>query len=69
VLPLAHAGHYAIWAFYALPVLVVAGAILKTYISQRHSTDAPPAGGDDREDSAGRQSPRSETGPAGQAPR
>jgi DNA polymerase III subunit gamma/tau len=26
----------------------------------------PPAGGDDREDSAGRQSPRSETGPAGQ---
>ncbi|MGN6255529.1 MAG: NADH-quinone oxidoreductase subunit C [Solirubrobacterales bacterium] len=28
--------------------------------------DVPPAGGDDREDSAGRQSPRSETGPAGQ---
>ncbi|HWC47259.1 MAG TPA: NADH-quinone oxidoreductase subunit C [Solirubrobacterales bacterium] len=28
--------------------------------------DAPPVGGDDREDSAGRQSPRSETGPAGQ---
>jgi ATP-dependent helicase Lhr and Lhr-like helicase len=26
---------------------------------------APPAGGDDREDSAGRQNPRSETGPAG----
>jgi DNA polymerase-3 subunit gamma/tau len=29
---------------------------------------APPAGGDDREDSAARQSPRSETGPAGQDP-
>jgi len=28
--------------------------------------DAPPAGGDDREDSPGRESPRSETGPAGQ---
>jgi DNA polymerase-3 subunit gamma/tau len=27
---------------------------------------APPAGGDDREDSPGRESPRSETGPAGQ---
>src|SRR6478672_13690097 len=28
--------------------------------------DAPPVGGDDREDSPGRESPRSETGPAGQ---
>jgi NADH-quinone oxidoreductase subunit C len=28
--------------------------------------DVSPVGGDDREDSAGRQSPRSETGPAGQ---
>ena len=28
--------------------------------------DAPPAGGDDREDSPDRESPRSETGPAGQ---
>jgi DNA polymerase-3 subunit gamma/tau len=30
------------------------------------SAPAPPAGGDDREDSPGRESPRSETGPAGQ---
>jgi O-antigen ligase len=30
---------------------------------------APPAGGDDREDSPGRESPRSETGPAGPAAR
>jgi ATP-dependent Lhr-like helicase len=29
-------------------------------------SDAPPAGGDDREDSPDRESPRSETGPAGQ---
>jgi DNA polymerase-3 subunit gamma/tau len=29
---------------------------------------APPVGGDDREDSPGRESPRSETGPAGQEP-
>jgi NADH-quinone oxidoreductase subunit C len=29
--------------------------------------DVSPAGGDDREDSPGRESPRSETGPAGQA--
>jgi O-antigen ligase len=31
--------------------------------------DVPPAGGDDREDSPGRESPRSETGPAGLAAR
>lgn len=31
--------------------------------------NAPPAGGDDREDSPGRESPRSETGPAGLAAR
>jgi putative inorganic carbon (hco3(-)) transporter len=30
--------------------------------------NSPPAGGDDREDSPGRESPRSETGPAGPAP-
>jgi len=32
------------------------------------SVDAPPAGGDDAEDSPGRESPVSETGPAGQQP-
>jgi hypothetical protein len=50
VLPLAHAGHYAIWVFYALPVVVVVGAIIKSRLSIRHSTDAPPAGGGDQED-------------------
>ncbi|HEY6730726.1 MAG TPA: hypothetical protein VI039_06845 [Solirubrobacterales bacterium] len=66
MLPLAHAGHYAVWVLYVLPVLIVVGAIVKSSISQRRAVDAPPAGGDDREDSADRQSPRSETGPAGQ---
>jgi hypothetical protein len=35
VLPLAHAGHYAIWALYVLPVLVVVGAIVRSAIAQR----------------------------------
>jgi DNA repair photolyase len=35
---------------------------------QRSKPDAPRAGGDDREDSPGRESPRSETGPARQQP-
>jgi|GEM_PF-1409260 len=69
MLPLAHAGHYAIWILYALPVLVVAAAIVKSHVSQRPPANAPPAGGDDREDSPGRESPRSETGPAGRGRR
>jgi heme exporter protein D len=68
VLLLAHVGHYAIWLLYAVPVLIVSAAIVKSYVSQRQAIDAPPAGGDDREDSAGRQSPESETGPAGRRP-
>jgi hypothetical protein len=30
VLPLAHAGHYAVWVLYALPFVVVVGAIFRT---------------------------------------
>jgi hypothetical protein len=67
VLPLAHVGHYFVWVLYAVPVLIVAIAIVKSFISQRQAIDAPPAGGDDREDSPGRESPRSETGPAGRS--
>jgi hypothetical protein len=63
----AHIGHQLIWVLYAIPVLIVSAAIVKSYLSQRQAIDAPPAGGDDREDSAGRQSPRSETGPAGRS--
>lgn len=35
VLPLAHAGHYAVWVLYALPVLVVVFAIVRSMIVQR----------------------------------
>ncbi len=35
MLPLAHAGHYALWLLYALPVFVVVGAILRSAIAQR----------------------------------
>jgi len=34
-IPLAHAGHYALWFLYALPVLVVIGAVLNAYRQQR----------------------------------
>ena len=34
-LPLAHAGHYVVWFLYALPVLVVLGAITRTVILER----------------------------------
>ncbi|HEX5928354.1 MAG TPA: hypothetical protein VFY48_03085 [Solirubrobacterales bacterium] len=34
-LPLAHAGHYVVWALYALPVLVVLGAIVRTVLIER----------------------------------
>jgi len=37
VLPLAHAGHYALWLFYALPVFVVVGAIARSAILTRRA--------------------------------
>lgn len=39
MLPLAHVGHYAVWVLYALPVLVVLVAIVRTSIAQRHGSD------------------------------
>jgi hypothetical protein len=33
--PLAHAGHYALWVLYVLPVVVVVGAILRSAIATR----------------------------------
>ena len=56
MLPLAHVGHY-LWTLYVLPILIVVAAIIKSFISQRQATNASPAGGDDREDSPGRESP------------
>lgn len=35
MLPLAHAGHYAVWVLYVLPVLIVVGAILRTTILEK----------------------------------
>lgn len=35
MLPLAHAGHYALWVLYVLPVLVVVGAIVRTALAER----------------------------------
>ena len=67
MLPLAHVAHY-LWVLYIVPVLIVAASIVKTTVAQRRAADAPPAGGDDREDSPDGESPRSETGPAGRAP-
>ncbi|HET9197420.1 MAG TPA: hypothetical protein VFN92_04105 [Solirubrobacterales bacterium] len=34
-LPLAHAGHYALWVLYVVPVLIVAGAIVRSMLAQR----------------------------------
>jgi hypothetical protein len=35
MLPLAHAGHYAIWVLYVLPVLIVVGAIVRSAVAER----------------------------------
>lgn len=35
MLPLAHVGHYAIWILYAVPVLIVSAAIVRSMIMQR----------------------------------
>jgi hypothetical protein len=37
VLPLAHVGHQLIWVLYAVPILIVAGAIVKSTIAQRRA--------------------------------
>lgn len=51
-LPLAHAGHYVAWALYALPVLVVLAAIVRTMLTERRvkreEEAAPSAGGTGR---------------------
>ena len=44
MLPLAHVGHYAIWILYAIPILIVAVAIVRSTIAQRRAR----SGGEDR---------------------
>lgn len=40
MLPLAHIGHYLVWALYALPVLaVIAGIVYSTYTGKRARRD------------------------------
>lgn len=47
-LPLAHAGHWALWILYAVPLFVVIGSIIVTARRERgeHGAEEPPA--DDR---------------------
>jgi hypothetical protein len=44
VLPIAHAGHWAIWALYAVPVVVVLGSIVAQLRRDRREGTA---GGDE----------------------
>lgn len=37
MLPLAHVGHYALWILYAIPILIVAFAIVRSTIAQRRA--------------------------------
>jgi hypothetical protein len=46
MLPLAHVAHYAIWILYAIPILIVAVAIVRSTLAQRR------AGGETGEDDA-----------------
>jgi hypothetical protein len=35
VLPIAHAGHWALYVLYAVPILIVLGSIVVTMVRQR----------------------------------
>ncbi len=35
MLPLAHAGHWALWALYAVPVIIVLGSIAYNIVRER----------------------------------
>lgn len=39
MLPLAHAGHYVVWALYALPVIIVVAAIVRSTLAQRREDE------------------------------
>ncbi|HET8814909.1 MAG TPA: hypothetical protein VFM51_08135 [Solirubrobacterales bacterium] len=44
MIPAAHVAHYAIWILYAIPVLIVSAAIVRSMLLQKRE------GPDDRED-------------------
>jgi hypothetical protein len=64
VLPVAHVAHY-LWVLYAVPILIVVAAIVRSTVAQRRAASASPAGGEDLEDSPGTEGPKPEAGPAG----
>jgi hypothetical protein len=39
VLPLAHAGHWALWVLYAVPVIIVLGSIVLNMVRERRGDD------------------------------
>jgi hypothetical protein len=39
VLPLAHAGHWALWVLYAVPVIIVLGSIVLNLVRERRGGD------------------------------
>jgi hypothetical protein len=41
-LPLAHAGHWAIYVLYAVPILIVLGSIVATTLRQRRERHRDP---------------------------
>jgi hypothetical protein len=41
MLPLAHVVHQLIWVLYAVPILIVAGAIVRSTMSQRRNPEDP----------------------------
>ncbi len=42
VLPLAHAGHWAIWLLYAVPVVIVLGSIVVSLVRERRGGGEDP---------------------------
>ena len=42
VLPIAHAGHWALWVLYAIPVIVVVASIVNSTRRERGRDDAEP---------------------------
>ncbi len=42
VLPLAHAGHWAIWLLYAVPVVIVLGSIVISLVRERRGGGEDP---------------------------
>jgi hypothetical protein len=39
VLPLAHVVHQLLWILYAIPILIVAGAIVRSTLAQRRAAE------------------------------